>query len=88
MPLLSVDSVYTDNTEQMVKNFQKKYNINETGVTDRETWNKILEVYQNTINNIPTSYNEVVDEIYPGRFLSHGMSGDDVRILQNYLLKI
>ena len=88
LPLLSVDSVYTDNTEQMVKNFQKKYNINETGVTDRETWNKILEVYQNTINNIPTSYNEVVDEIYPGRFLSHGMSGDDVRILQNYLLKI
>ena len=88
LPLLSVDSIYTDSTVQMINNFQKKYNLEETGITDRNTWNKILEVYQTTIKNIPTSYKEYINEIYPGRFLSLGMSGDDVKVLQNFLFKI
>ena len=72
----------------MINNFQKKYNLEETGITDINTWNKILEVYQTTIKNIPTSYKEYINEIYPGRFLSLGMSGDDVKVLQNFLFKI
>lgn len=88
LPLLSVNSIYTDSTVQMINNFQKKYNLEETGITDRNTWNKILEVYQTTIKNIPTSYKEYINEIYPGRFLSLGMSGDDVKVLQNFLFKI
>lgn len=88
LTLLTVDSVYTESTKEMIINFQDKYNLDKTGITDRKTWNKILEVYQNTIKNIPTSYKEYVDEIYPGRFLSLGMTGDDVKLLQKYLLTI
>lgn len=88
LPLLSLDSIYSDNTEEMVKNFQEKYSLDVTGKTNRETWNKIQEVYRDTINNIPTEYKEYVDEIYPGRFLSLGMDGDDVKVLQQFLYKI
>ena len=88
LTLLTVDSVYTDSTIEMITNFQRKYGLSPTGITDRKTWNKILEVYQSTIKNIPTSYKEYVDEIYPGRFLSLGMTGDDVKLLQKYLLTI
>lgn len=86
--LLILNSVYTDNTKKMIIEFQKKYSLEPTGITDRNTWNKILEVYQNTIKNIPANYKKYVDEIYPGRFLSLGMTGEDVKLLQNYLLAI
>ena len=41
------------------------------------------EIYKQTLDHIPEKYKE-----YPGRFLSLGMQGDDVEILQHYLLKI
>ena len=83
-PALENEEVYVLNK----LNEDQKYNLEETGITDRNTWNKILEVYQTTIKNIPTSYKEYINEIYPGRFLSLGMSGDDVKVLQNFLFKI
>ncbi|MDD6224397.1 MAG: peptidoglycan-binding domain-containing protein [bacterium] len=59
-----------------------------TGAVDRETWNKLQEIYKKTLNKLPEKYKKYEDEIYPGRFLSLGMSRDDVEVLQNYLLKI
>lgn len=88
LPLLSIDSIYTQNTKQMVTEFQKKYNLEPTGIVNRETWNKIQKIYSETLNNIPSQYKEYIDEIYPGRYLSLNMSGDDVEVLQNYLFKI
>ena len=37
LPLLTIDSIYTENTKEMVMNFQKKYNWEMTGAVDRET---------------------------------------------------
>lgn len=88
LPLLSINSIYTENTKEMVTTFQNKYNLKPTGIVDRETWNKLQEVYKKTLDHLPEKYKEYEDEIYPGRFLSLGMSGDDVEVLQNYLLKI
>lgn len=88
LPLLSINSIYTENTKQMIMDFQKKYNLEVTGITDRNTWNKLQEIYKQTLDHIPEKYKEYEDEIYPGRFLSLGMQGDDVEILQHYLLKI
>ena len=48
----------------------------------------MIEVYKNTINNISTEYVKYRDEFFPGRVLTIGMSGDDVRKIQEYLLKI
>ena len=88
LPLLKVNSVYNDNTRAMVLNFQNKYNLEKTGEVDADTWNKLVEVYRETINNIPEAYAKYQDEIFPGRLLALGMSGNDVRIIQNFLLTI
>ena len=68
----------------MVINFQEKYGLPGSGVVDSRTWAKMIEVYKNTINNISTEYVKYRDEFFPGRVLTIGMSGDDVRKIQEY----
>lgn len=88
LPSLRLNSVFNDNTKAMVINFQKKYGLPATGVVDADTWNELVTVYKETIRNIPEEYVQYEDELFQGRLLALGMSGDDVRIIQNFLLKI
>ena len=88
LPLLDINGVFNQNTQTMVINFQEKYGLPGSGVVDSRTWAKMIEVYKNTINNISTEYVKYRDEFFPGRVLTIGMSGDDVRKIQEYLLKI
>lgn len=88
LPLLRVNSVFNDNTKTMVINFQNKYGLPANGEVDATTWNKIIEVYENIIRNIPKEYAQYEDELFQGRILALGMEGDDVRIIQRFLLKI
>ncbi len=88
LPSLRVDNVFNDNTKAMVINFQKKYGLSATGVVEADTWNKLVEVYKNTIHNIPEEYAQYEDELFQGRLLALGMSGNDVKIIQRFLLKI
>ena len=88
LPSLRLNSVFNDNTKAMVINFQKKYGLPATGVVDADTWNELVTVYRDTIHNIPEEYAQYGDEFFQGRLLALGMSGDDVRIIQKFLLKI
>ena len=88
LPSLRVNGTFNDNTKAMVINFQKKYGLPTTGEVDADTWDKIIQVYVNTINNIPKEYAIYEDELFPGRILALGMTGDDVKTIQKFLLKI
>ncbi len=88
LPSLRLNSVFNDNTKAMVINFQKKYGLPAIGVVDADTWNELVTVYKEIIRNIPEEYAQYEDELFQGRLLALGMSGDDVRIIQNFLLKI
>ena len=88
LPLLDVNGVFNDNTRNMIINFQNRYNLPATGVVNAATWLKIREVYNSIINNIPSEYVKYRDEFYPGRVLSLGMTGADVKLLQKYLYQI
>ena len=88
LPLLDVNGVFNDNTRSMIINFQNRYNLSANGIVDAKTWTKIKEVYNSIINNIPLEYVKYRDEFYPGRVLSLGMTGVDVKLLQNYLYQI
>ena len=72
-------------TENAVKSFQKTYRLQETGVVDRLTFDKMEGVYYSLISSIRFQYNEGQVLPYPGRVLSVGSMGDDVRVLQEYL---
>ncbi len=82
------ETTYNEKTEQVVKAFQKEYNILETGIVDSNTWKAIIEAYDQTKKTIPNEYLIYVDEFYPGIFLSKGMQGEDIVRLQNFLYKI
>ena len=86
IPYLNLSgSKFTKDTETVVKAIQNKYNLTVNGIVNAETWKVIREVYRQTIRNVPSEYYTVLNEFYPGRFLSRGMTGDDIVNLQRFL---
>ena len=88
IPNLKTNSVYNDATRTMVMAFQKKYGLPVTGIFTYADWNVLKTTYDKLLKSFPAEYGEYIDELYPGYFLSKGMSGDEVRKLQGFLLKI
>lgn len=76
---------FTEDTKEMVVAFQTDYDIEATGVVDKNTWNALVTAYNQTRETIPEDYLYYEDKLYPGIFLSKGMSGDDIENLQNFL---
>lgn len=88
IPRLQLNSVYNDNTITMVKAFQQKYNLPVTGNFKYSDWLVLQRAYDNILKSFPKEYQDYVDELYPDYFLVLGMSGEDVKRLQQFLLKI
>lgn len=88
IPLLPLGSVYDDNTVTMLKAFQKKYNLKETGILTLTDWQVLKNTYDKLLSSIPEECKEHTKDLYPNYFLSQGITGDDVERLQRYLLKI
>ena len=85
IPNLKTNSIYGDNSVSMVKAFQQKYGLPVTGVVTYADFNVLRNVYDNILKTYSDDY---VSELYPNYFLYKGMSGEDVKRLQRYLLKI
>ena len=88
IPNLKTNSVFSDNTRSMVRAFQKNYGLEETGIVDYKTFSKIGETYNTILTSYKDKYKDFVDDLYPNKFLSLGDSGEEVKRLQRYLLKI
>ena len=88
IPRLKTNSVYSDNTITMVKAFQSKYGLPVTGIFTYADWNMLKTVYNRILKSFPSEYQDYVNELYPDYFLTYGMSGNDVRRLQKFLLAI
>ena len=81
----SVDGIFGPGTKDAVLSFQKTYGLSESGEVDEVTWNSIENTYYGILSSIPYEYEEGVILPYPGRVLRVGVSGNDVRALQEYL---
>ncbi len=88
IPHLKTNSVFNDNTKQMVMAFQSKYGLPITGKITYVDWKVLVEVYDKLLQSFPSEYATYVNELYPDYFLSRGMSGDDIKRFQKFLLKI
>lgn len=89
IPFLDLSGdLFDEDTKQVVEAFQNKYGIPVTGIVNATTWKKLRDVYSQTIRNLPSEYYTVLNEFYPGRFLSRGMTGDDIVNLQRFLYVI
>ena len=76
---------FTEDTKEMVIAFQTSNNIEANGIVDKNTWNALVTSYNQTKELIPEEYLYYEAKLYPGIFLSLGMTGDDILNLQNFL---
>lgn len=76
---------FTEDTKEVVIAFQTSNNIEADGIVDKNTWNALLTSYNQTKGLIPEEYLYYEDKLYPGIFLSLGMTGDNILNLQNFL---
>ncbi|MBQ8132753.1 MAG: peptidoglycan-binding protein [Bacilli bacterium] len=88
IPNLRTNSVYNDATVAMVTAFQEKYGLPVTGKMTYTDWNVLKNTYDSMLRSVDPKYSTYVDELYPGYFLSRGMSGDDIKRLQQFLYQI
>ena len=72
-------------TIDAVERFQEFYGLPVTGIVNTATWNKISEVYRETVNSLPDGYQGEDAKLYPGYFLTVGMRNEAVKDLQTYL---
>lgn len=80
--------IYNTKTLENVKAFQRKYNLEVSGIVDNNTWVKIRDVYKNYVIKIPNRCVQSINEFFSGRYLSRGMTGEDVLNLQRFLFLI
>ena len=85
---LPLDGVYGPETTAAVRAFQQYYGLPVTGVVNVATWNLMNRIYSETVEFLPEGYSGGLAKLYPGYFLSEGMSGQNVRDLQSYLALI
>ena len=87
----TVDGVFGQTTEDMVKKFQKQFNLTQDGVVGKATWYKISYIYVavkklaelTSEGEKPTG--DLVAGVYPGTALRRGSRGDTVEQVQFWL---
>ncbi|MBQ8388865.1 MAG: peptidoglycan-binding protein [Clostridia bacterium] len=82
LPQVYITGSYDAATEAAVRAFQEQNGLTVDGIVGRATWNALTDAYGRTVRDLPPEYLDVADDIYPGRFLSVGQSGEEVRDLQ------
>lgn len=80
VPSITADGVFGALTQASVIAFQSLFGLTADGVIGKNTWDKIISVY----NNLP----DVSAPVYPGTALRVGSRGNDVIIMQKYLNSI
>ena len=88
IPAPAIDGVFGQGTVESVRAFQASVNLPQNGIVDETTWNALLNQYTSTVAGLPPDFRGGGAAIFPGRSLSRGMSGEDVRLLQTYLSRI
>ena len=82
------NGVFDTATETSVKDFQKVFGLTPDGIVGKKTWYKIASIYTGVkqlgnLNSEGIKINEL-EPVFPF-ILKEGMSGNEVRIIQNYL---
>ncbi len=82
---VAVDGVFGEETRSSVISFQSTYGLPTDGVVGPITWELLYNTYLGMLASIPIEYVEGEVLPFPGTTLTRGDTGNDVRVLQEYL---
>jgi len=85
LPAVTADGVYGEQTRLAVEAFQRNEGLPVDGIVGRETWNAIIRRYDRLLASLPDLIGEQSEDVYPGRYISFGQRGEDVRNLQRLI---
>ena len=88
LPQIAVDGIFGPATENAVRAFQQQYGLTVDGIVGRNTWYRILDAYNATLNSLPDEYRSYSSLLYPGYTVTTGASGNVVTQLQTFLRTI
>ena len=79
-----IDGVYDAGTENAVRAFQQSFGLPATGVTDENTWYRIIYIYTavTRLAELTSEGERPVSDAFPGRNLTIGTRGIDVLRMQ------
>lgn len=80
LPMVEETGVFGPETTAAVRAFQAQQGLAVDGIVGRDTWNALTRAYDAVIASLPPT--DDASELYPGRFLTPGQEGDNVRDLQ------
>ncbi len=82
---VTVDGIFGPETENSVISFQRTYGLPTDGIVGPITWELLYNTYLGMLATTPITYVEGEVLPFPGRALSRGDTGGEVRALQEYL---
>ncbi len=85
VPPIPITGYFGEQTKNAVMAFQQAYGLDIDGIVGPLTWDAIYDVYRGIIESQPPSSFNNTAVPFPGNFLVRGSSGEDVRLLQEYL---
>ena len=88
IPRLPTNSIYNNNSITIVKAFQEKYKLPVTGIFTYNDLIVLKDIYNKILRSYSGENQDYVDDLYPDYFLVKGLSGEDVKRFQRFLLKI
>lgn len=87
LPTVVPDGIYGPTTMQAVSAFQRQYGLPVTGITDQDTWEQIVSVYEPALIRIgPAEPIEIIME--PGEVFRLGDSNAYIYLLQSILIQL
>ncbi len=88
LPPIPITGTFSEATRDAVYAFQSYAGLPIDGIVGRDTWNALQDTYRRVLSNLPEPYRRFAAQIYPGRFLVVGDTGESVRQLQTALRTI
>ena len=85
LPTVVPDGIYGQETITAINAFQRQYNLPATGIADENTWDAVIEVYEDALISIgkATPIEIIMD---PGQIYRQGDSSPYLYLLQSMLL--
>ena len=81
----SIDGIFGDDTRRALEGFERAYGLTVNGTVEQNDWDRLYREYVGILSSLPEGYFNSTTVPYGGRVLRLGVSGEDVRLLQEYL---